>query len=485
MQEYCSREELSVYATRHWKSWLGGRAAVRVLLFLWFLIPLAIFFHFREKPLENLDVGVKAPRYVIAQIDFDFPDEEATQVMRQEATKDIGAIYALQVNQIEQERSLIEKKLIEVPTWREELLETSFEEMALLLDAMGEKLCAARFTSERTLQRIKKFHLSHKDLYGIKVSSRHLADVELPPSFWEEGQEHLSTLGQKDAARYVVALFSCGKWSLAQDYVYEHSIEQSVQNHIAHKYSHVEAGTPIIKRGETVTARHVTMLSHMSLALAKTRNLWAPVALVGSTLLALCIGLLALFYLRTFHPELLRDLNKLGLLITIFVFTAFLAKGGEHLLLYGSRHFVEMAHFALFVPIASILITVLIDSRLAFVTSLLLILIFSITLAVDPPAFLFSNVVACSATILFARCLHRRREVFSVFGKVWLVCIPLLISFNLSKSIFWNSNVLITLLGCLAFLWATALLVIALLPLLEFLSRDYRHDVNGVYGSQS
>ena len=55
---------------------------------------------FRELRLDTLEVNFNAPRYVVAQVDFDFIDQEATDILKQEAVRDIGKIYRLKEGQI-------------------------------------------------------------------------------------------------------------------------------------------------------------------------------------------------------------------------------------------------------------------------------------------------------------------------------------------------------------------------------------------------
>ncbi|HEY2810217.1 MAG TPA: HDIG domain-containing protein [Rhabdochlamydiaceae bacterium] len=465
-----SQGENRIFSRKKWQHWFGGnQVAKRVFLILCFLIPLAAFFHVREEPMESLEIGVLAPRYVIAQIDFDFPDEEATQVLKQEAVKDIGAVYGVKESQVKQYRYSLEKNLIDTQKWREELPESSFEEIYEILDGIENGLLSARFTDERTFQRMKKLNLSIEDLYSIKVSPKHLEDIALPKSFWE-ALEKSNTFKEEvhpEAIGYLEAVFSSNKWDLVQDYVYERAIKQSVQNHVPQKYSHVDAGTQIIKRGEKVASRHITMLSHMAGALSASRNLWAPLSLIGSLFLAVCITFLALFYLQIFHRDILRDLRKLTLLVVVMILTFFFAKAAEYVLLYEGRNLIEIARFPLLVPLATLLIAVLIDSRIAFVTSLFLILIFGTTLAVIAVPFFLINFFASGATILFAREMHKRKEVFSVFAKVWISCIPLIVAFNLSENELWSVNVLTDLASSFAFLAATSIIVIGLLPILE------------------
>lgn len=467
-----SSEETRFSSDSRLHRWFGGsHIAQRLILVICFLLTLTAFFHFREEPMESIEIGTLAPRYVIAQIDFDFPDAEATQVLKQEAVKDINAIYAIKESQVKEFRYHLEKTLIDTQKWRDELPQSTFEEIYEVLDVIEDQLLTARFTNDRTLQRMKKLDLSTDDLYAIKVSARHLSNIALPKSFWESMEKKLAfeEPPHAETVAYVEAVFAATQWDLVQDYVYERAVKQSVQNHVPQKYSHVDAGTQIIKRGEKVTSRHITMLSRMAIAIGESRNLWSPLSLIGSFFLALCVTFLALFYLRVFHRDLLRNLRKMSLLVVVIIMTCLFAKASEYALIYQGKNLIELARFPLFVPLATLLITVLIDSSIAFVTSLFLTLIFGMTLAVMEMPFFLINFLASGATILFAREMHKRKEVFSVFGKVWLCCIPLILAFNLSENVLWSKSILIDLASSFSFLAATSIIVIGLLPILESL----------------
>ena len=62
----------------------------RLLVGLFCTIGLALFLHFREIRLEVLELNTTAPRYIVAQIDFEFPDYETTIVLQQQAMQNLG-----------------------------------------------------------------------------------------------------------------------------------------------------------------------------------------------------------------------------------------------------------------------------------------------------------------------------------------------------------------------------------------------------------
>ena len=55
---------------------------VRYLILSLFGIVLFLVLHFREVPVEVLELNSIAPRFVISQVNFDFPDEEATLILK-------------------------------------------------------------------------------------------------------------------------------------------------------------------------------------------------------------------------------------------------------------------------------------------------------------------------------------------------------------------------------------------------------------------
>src|SRR3990172_2682789 len=141
MQEQHIDEGRSVLPKKRWKEILGGnQIAKRIVLALCFLVVLTFFLHFREVRMEVLEVGTKAPRYVISHTDFFFWDEQATQTLKQEAVRDIGAIYRVDEDQVKTFRRDFESSLIENQQWRQELPRTTFEEIYSLLDSIEESL---------------------------------------------------------------------------------------------------------------------------------------------------------------------------------------------------------------------------------------------------------------------------------------------------------------------------------------------------------
>jgi hypothetical protein len=472
MQEQHIDDSRSVPQKKRWQDLLGGsHTPQRLILALSFLIILTCFLQFREVRLEVLEIGTLAPRYVIAQTDFSFWDEEATQTLKQEAARDIGAIYRIDEDQVHNFRHDFENSLIEHQQWRQDLPSSTFEEVYEILDQIEDELSEARFTDSRTLNKMKLLKIPIPEFYQAQLSGSSTEPLILPQPLWNEIQQNLSKEKKfhSHTIDYLLSTFSYQAWLLQQDFALERRIRGEVQSGIPSRYTYIYAGTQIIKKGERVTARHIAMVQAMKNALDEARNLWSPLTLLGSALVALCLTVTALFYLYYFHRELVKSVQKMVLLVTIVVVSLILAKCTEFLLLNENKNLIEMTRLPLLVPFAALLICVLIGSEVAIVTSLFLLIIFGVTLAIDYVPFLLTNFFAAFVTVLFARKLHKRKEVFAVCGKVWMSLVPLIIALNLMDNSLKNFNFVTDLLSCFSFLAVTAILIVGLLPILESL----------------
>ena len=395
----------------------------RRLLAVGFLSLLALFFHSREIQIEMLQVGTRAPRYVIAQSDFDFPDEEATDVLKQEAVKDISPIFKLSESQVHDWRVQYEQGLIANEKWREELPESTFDELYSLLNGLEEQLALPRFSTERTIKQLTRFDAFEHTLFPIKHSGREAPNnVYLPEGVWGSIQNAFQgkIAGRKEALDYLLRACAAQRWNLEKDASADRLAKQSVQSKIPTKLTHVEAGGQIVKRGEKVTKRHIAMVHSMKNALMQKRNPWTPLAMLGSVCLSACVLLAAVLYLRAVHGDLLRSLRKMTLLVLILVLSMAFAKMVEYVLLYEGRNLMEIVRFPVLIPFAALLTSVLLGSEVAVAVSFFLSVIFGMTLAVDKIPFLLFNLFSSVLTILFARTLHKRKQVFTVLLKVWL-----------------------------------------------------------------
>ncbi len=453
----------------HWKDWLGdGYFAQRLTVAILFFLALALFLHFREVRMEVLEQGTIADRYIIAQVDFEFPDEEATLVIKQQSVRDVGAIYRIGDKQLHQIRLDFESYLLTRQDWREKLKQTTFDELYKGADALEGALSSAHFTNSRTLQKMKDFGVYTEDYYLFTPENIQEPTV-LPKSFWKQIREKVFVAGNyhSETANFILDAFKNQSWVLKPDGAAERTLRQVVQEKIPDQYTQVSAGQHIIDPGERVTGRHLSMLQAMKDSIAKERNLLAPRTIFGSLLLSLLFTSLSVVYFRINHAKILDAIQKMTLLVTIVILTLLFSKFSEYLLVNKATYLIDIFRYPIIVPFASILIFVLVGTEVALFASAFLSIVIGVTLAIDHDRFLIINLIASWVTILFARNMNKRKEVFTVLSKVWLVCVPVIIAFNLAQNVFVSAHLLEDLLSSLIFITVIAVLVIGLLPLLE------------------
>jgi hypothetical protein len=482
MPDSFSEDALEPTSQKRLQRWLGsGPVGRRIILGLIFLFSLSLFLHFRQMRVEFLEVGSQAPRYIIGQVDFSFPDEEATQVLKQEAVRDIDSIYKIDEKQLRSFRSAVEYSIVHYQKWRQELPNTTFEEIYQGLDILEDDLIASRFTDKRTLQKMRSLQLRTEEVFPLRVPEG-VSMMAIPAEFWvgiendaaKALQDYFDTADSatdphsiETTIAYLTRSFQSHAWQLQQDFSLEHFVRETVQAQVMEKYTHVEAGSRIIESGEKVTPRHIAMLQAMKKELNASRNLWAPLTVLGSVLLAFCLIAVCWVYLRIFQREQLLSFRKMTLLVAITLLTLALSKLTECFLLSQTSSLVEAARLPIFIPFATILTCILIGPEIAVCTSVFLLVVIGITLAVDHDLFLVLNFVAFLVALLSARALHKRKEIFSVCSKIWLSCIPVIFAFHLIGNSFWDVNLSVDLLSTFVFMVITAILVIGLLPLLE------------------
>lgn len=454
-----------------WKNWLGeGHFAKRLTLAIFFFAALACFLHFRQVRMEMLELNTVAERYVIAQADFAFPDEQATFVLRQQSLRDIGKIFRLDEKQVSGVRFDFESHLLTHQEWRDELEHSTFEEMYRGADALEEALLKIRFTNSRTLQKIKDYHVAHLENYFL-IPAKGETPLELSADFWEQisAKAYHGHKYHAESIQFILRAFQKPTWQLKEDLHGERILRHIVQDSIPYQYTQVKAGARIIDPGERVTTRHLTMLQSMKEAISKERNLWSARTIVGSLLLSLLFSVLSIVYFRINHRQMLNSLQKITLLVTIVVLTLILSKGAEYLLVDKVAYLIDIFRYPILIPFASILIYVLVGAEVALFASAFLTVILGVTLALDHDRFLVINLIASWVTILFAKRMHKRKEVFGVLGKVWLVCMPVIFALNFSHNVFSPIHLMQDLASSFIFMCFIALLIVALLPLLESL----------------
>jgi putative nucleotidyltransferase with HDIG domain len=457
---------------RHeWHEWLASNhRGWRLIVGFICVFCLAIFLHFREVRLEVLEPNTTASRYIVAQIDFEFPDYETTIVLKQQAMQDVGAIFQIYEGEIRDARYALEEDLIRNKEWREKAPSSTFEEMYKAADEMETLILKARFTDPRTLQEAKELHIADSSYFEFIPEGEGIP-LRLPNEFWERSAQVMSQNGMfhAETIRYLIDNFQKRNWTLSEDTALERSLKSQVSRMVPEKMTRVPAGTRIVDQGELVTSRHLTMMQAMKQAISESRKIWDPLTIIASLILSLIFVSISALYFRISQPNFIRSLREISLFVCIVLLTLLFAKFTEYALLKSTSAVIEAVRFPIVAPFATILICILLSPRTALFAATFLSILLSVSLAVDHSHFLILNLVTSIVVIISSRGLRKRKEVFTVCMKSWLSSIPVLYAFTLADNQFFSYSLLIDIGASLSFLLITAILVVGLLPALETL----------------
>ena len=440
---------------------------VRVLIGIVFTFSLFMILHFREVWVEVLELNSIAPSYIVAQTDFDFYDEEATIILKQEAIRNIGKVYQISDKEIRQKHSEFDHSILTDNQWREQLPEVSIEEIYKGTEALEKTLLAFRFTDPKTLRKIEEAGLP--TIYFKVYTPLNLDESgPLPKYLWNEIKNETFPEGklQSTVVDFIMRYFMGQRWKIEEDISSQRAAQKRIQGQVSDKYTHIGAGSRIIDQGEKVTTRHIAMLQAMKEALSVQRHLWQSQTLIGSLLLAILLSGVCAGYFFMNYPRIATSNRKLSLVVTVIILTFIMAKITEFFFLSSHGSLTEIIHYPLFVPFSAILLCSLIDPAIATFTSAFLTIVLMITLAFDTQGFVIMNITAALVAVLSARSLIRRKEIFIVCAKAWLACIIVIISLYLYQNTSWV-GLLSDIFSAGGFLLMTAVLVVGLLPLLE------------------
>lgn len=443
--------------------------ALRYAIIFFFASIIFLFLHFREVQVEILDLNSIAPRYIVSQVSFDFPDEEATLIRKQDAVREIGKIYMISPIDIRQRRIEFENFLVYNQAWHQEQAEAgAFDDLYKGTEVMENAMAAMRLTDPRTIDKMKELGFPTEN-YEAYTPNTTLSMILLPASIWEDLKKKYFPPTQFSPliSALIIEFFKNSHWHVEEDIPAQRQVRKEIQAKVSEKVTHVNAGSRIIDQGEKTTSRHIAMLQAMKNTLSERRNLTHPSTLIGSLILTLIFVGIFLAYFQINQPQILASNRKLFLLITVLVMTLGISKLTELILLSSTNNLMETIRYPLFVPLASILICSLINPAVATFSTGFLSIISSISLAFDWSGFLILNLTASLVAILSIHSLRRRKEIFIVCLKAWLACIVTIIGFHLYNNSAWQFSVIADTLSSGFFMLFTAVLVVGLLPLLE------------------
>ncbi len=436
---------------------------IRFLIGLVFVTVLFLFLHFKEEQLDVLELGSKANRYVVAQVDFEFLDEQATAIVKQEAIRDLGKIYNLTDAQIDQRIAQFEQDLLQKNVNKEDV-----SSIYTGLDTLKRALEDVRLTDPRTLQKLEEFGFSTNE-YQVLAGLFDKHNIKLTNEIWQELEKLYFPPAhfKPSISMFIIGYFKGVSWEITENIPSENEVRTQIYKQIPDRISFVKAGTRIVDQGETITVRHLAMMQAMKEVMRSKRNLWHPMTLFGTLMMTIVLTVLVSIYMCTNYLDVVRSNRKLSLLITIILLTLLFTKLVEYFLHSSNSKLYEWVSYPLFLPLSAILITNLLTGSLALAVTGFLALLFTMALSFDPGKFVLVNVIGALVAILSIRYLTRRKEIFIVCAKVWCCCLGVILAIHFYDNTPLSFGMVSDMASTAIFMAVTAVLSLGLLPLLE------------------
>lgn len=443
---------------------------LRVLITALFMGGLFLFLHIRDVKVDFLELNEIAPSYIVAQVDFDFADEEATIISKQESVRDIGKIYQISEKEIHRRRAEFEDYLTHDQSWRDQLGSVPFEEISKSLDNLELVLKQLRFTDPRTLKSMKAAGFP-TDFYLVYTPQDVKEKLKIPKQIWRAISLLKEVQGGGNPLAMGIALnaLSDKEWMFEDDIPDQRRLRKKIMDAVPQKVTHVSAGNRIIDQGDKVTLRHIAMLLAMKESLRKKHNLLHPFTIAGSALMTALLTVVSVIYLKLNHRSILTSNRKLFLLVSIVLLTLFLSKLTEHFLLSSMTRWIEVIRYPIFVPFAAIMISSLLNPGIATYVSGFLVVILTMTLAVDRQGLMLMNIIAAIVAILCTQSIKQRKEIFAVCFKAFLSCVVVAFAVNFYQTGGFSFSMAADIINAAFFMTLTAIMVVGLLPLFESL----------------
>lgn len=439
---------------------------IKLFIGIIFWICLALFLNFRQIKVPILELNSNAKNYVVAQVDFDFPDDEITLILKQKNISRIHSIYFINAKEIKQKRIDLEEYLIHNQSWKN-IASITYEGICEVADQFENILMKSRFTDVTTFKTLKKFKINIRDYLALNVLTE-------DPLILPKG--YLSILAKKivnksgitnETINFISDYFEKNDYILREDHFTQNRIKKCLEKKIPQQYTHVSLGELIIAEKAKVTPRHLVMIQSMKDALSKKTKIFEPLTLLGNFFISFIFIFLSFLYVKIEYSKLLKSLKQISLLVTIMLLTLLFAKITEYIILKSNTTIAEATKYPIIVPFAALLFSVLFNIRTSLFFSTLLSILLSVVLAVKHSDFLIVNFLASLIVIISTRCLRKRTEVFGVCAKSMLGVTGIIISLFFINNRIFNISLVANLMSAFFALVVIGIMVVGLLPVLE------------------
>ena len=309
---------------------------LRLLIGILCWLILALFLHFRETRVEFLELNSTADKYIIASVDFEFPDDQATIILRQDETMSLGHVYQIDSAELRKLKHDFDNYLLQHSDWRKSAPAKNYQEVQAVFEAIKTILIKIRFADAKTLQKIKALDVSVANFLMFSPN----ADLVLPKVYWhyikesfleKSTPEELQNV-KKDTISFVENFFENIQWKLTIDNSMEVYLKDKIKKNIPIIYTTIAAGKPLIERGQKVTERHLAMMKAMYQAMRIDRHITSVYTIITSLLLSLIYIFASVLFLYFAQKEVFESLQKLSLIVCVITLTLAFAKITEYII---------------------------------------------------------------------------------------------------------------------------------------------------------
>jgi len=355
------------------KKWTSKNMLQKISLFFILLIAITLVLSINIFPDKILlKEGQICSKDILSPGDFEFVDLEATQNLKEKASKSIKEVYDLNLANIENVEKQIDSLFSKIKEYQimetdRKLTDAELNEMANKINKdlglyINEQVLAGCLQLDNlSLEKIRvdiKSSMRKIMEQGIKKDDLGNAEKQLIREISEISIDHHDALIASEIATSLL---------LPSLFLNEEDTEKRRQEAISsvgNIKNTIQKGQIIIRKGEVVTSEDIAILNALGL---KNPKIYFSNIIGIIMITALCLSVF-FFYLNYFYPDIYANINKLLLLSIISIFIILLAK----ILGQVSGYLIPMASSSMlialsFSPNIAILLTVILSLLIGFI----------------------------------------------------------------------------------------------------------------------
>ena len=368
------------------KKWTNKNILQKISIFFILLVAITLVLSINIFPDKILlKEGQICSKDILSPGDFEFVDLEATQNLKEKASKSIKEVYDLNLANIENVEKQIDSLFSKIKEYKEKINDSSQDAITNIIDTntrlkddelnemakeinnnlrlyINEEVIAGCLQLDNlSLEKIRvdiKSSMRKIMEQGIKKDDLGNAEKQLIREISEISLDHHDALIASEIATSLL---------LPSLFLNEEDTEKRRQEAISsvgNIKNTIQKGQIIIRKGEVVTSEDIAILNALGLKNPRI-NFSNIIGIIMITALFLSVFF---FYLNYFYPDIYENINKLILLSIISIFIILLAK----ILGQVSGYLIPMASSSMlialsFSPNIAILLTVILSLLIGFI----------------------------------------------------------------------------------------------------------------------